>query len=406
MQNPTITPVLDIRYPLKNGTFRVKIRITFQAKSKYRLTAHAMTPQEFERVMKARSGKPRKIWEAIEDERVAVVNNFANQPFSWELYTRIYGKKKAPQESTPKENTPKAKTLTEHFKSYIDSQQEEGTRSSYREAFNSLESFFGDRFTFDHVGAKQLKAYENWMLSKGCSPSTIGIYTRPLRAVFNDAGKVGDSYPFGKRKYQIPKSKNIKKALSRAQLIQIRDYPCRDEKEKMYRDFWLFLYYCNGINVHDMCLLKWVDIRGDIMTIIRKKTKRSAPKVITIILQKPVLETIRKYGTKSKYVFDVLNDNMNVKQVKREVKNFRRRICAHMKNIAIALNLEFFPTAYHARHSFATALKRDGVPISYISDALGHSNIATTQHYLDHFGEEAARKFSKSIRLDEGEDAL
>ena len=42
-------------------------------------------------------------------------------------------------------------------------------------------------------------------------------------------------------------------------------------------------------------------------------------------------------------------------------------------------------TTYSARHSFATVLKRSGTNISYISESLGHSNLAITENYLASF---------------------
>ena len=51
------------------------------------------------------------------------------------------------------------------------------------------------------------------------------------------------------------------------------------------------------------------------------------------------------------------------------------------KEVGITLEL----TTYVARHSFATVLKKSGVSIALISEALGHSDLSTTQIYLDSF---------------------
>ena len=45
-------------------------------------------------------------------------------------------------------------------------------------------------------------------------------------------------------------------------------------------------------------------------------------------------------------------------------------------------------TTYVSRHSFATILKRSGVDIALISELMGHSDLTTTQIYLDSFDEE------------------
>ena len=42
-------------------------------------------------------------------------------------------------------------------------------------------------------------------------------------------------------------------------------------------------------------------------------------------------------------------------------------------------------THYWARHTFATTLKRSGISIAIISEALGHSSESMTKAYLDKF---------------------
>lgn len=61
-------------------------------------------------------------------------------------------------------------------------------------------------------------------------------------------------------------------------------------------------------------------------------------------------------------------------KVNRELRSFGKK-----------LELNITLTTYVARHSFATVLKRSGVNIGIISESLGHSDLATTQIYLDSF---------------------
>jgi len=42
-------------------------------------------------------------------------------------------------------------------------------------------------------------------------------------------------------------------------------------------------------------------------------------------------------------------------------------------------------TTYVARHTFASVLKKSGVNVALISEALGHSDLTTTRIYLDSF---------------------
>ena len=59
--------------------------------------------------------------------------------------------------------------------------------------------------------------------------------------------------------------------------------------------------------------------------------------------------------------------------------------------------IAFLNITYTARHSFATVLKRSGVNISIISEALGHTNLSTTQYYLDSFENEQIDEAMKNL---------
>lgn len=69
-----------------------------------------------------------------------------------------------------------------------------------------------------------------------------------------------------------------------------------------------------------------------------------------------------------------------------------RKLCTQLNKelhkIAANLKIKEDVTTYVARHSFATVLKKSGVNIGIISQALGHQDIKTTQVYLAQFDDE------------------
>ena len=102
------------------------------------------------------------------------------------------------------------------FDKYIDELKFEsrlGTASSYECAKNSISQFRSD-LTFAEITPDFLKKYQKWMLNNRRSISTVGIYLRSLRAVYNKQKIDKSAYPFEKGKYVIPTSKNTKKALT------------------------------------------------------------------------------------------------------------------------------------------------------------------------------------------------
>jgi hypothetical protein len=113
-----------------------------------------------------------------------------------------------------------------------------------------------------------------------CTRTTVGIKLRALRAVFNEADENGiinkrNCYPFGRRKYQIPTSRNVKKALELSDIQKIYDYTLDDLKERQARAYWLFCYFGNGMNPKDMAYLKYKNIDGEFLSFIRAKTERA-----------------------------------------------------------------------------------------------------------------------------------
>jgi integrase len=68
-----------------------------------------------------------------------------------------------------------------------------------------------------------------------------------------------------------------------------------------------------------------------------------------------------------------------------------------MKIIAVKLGINSSLSIYTARHSHATVLKRKDVSNEFISVALGHSNLQTTEKYLDSFTDEAIKEYSKLL---------
>ena len=100
---------------------------------------------------------------------------------------------------------------------------------------------------------------------------------------FQDGLITKEFYPFGKRKYEIPASRNTKKALCLHDIAAIYNYKAEpgSTTERM-KDYWMFIYYCNGINVKDMCRLRYKNMQDDFLAFQRSKTentKRVQPEI-------------------------------------------------------------------------------------------------------------------------------
>ena len=237
------------------------------------------------------------------------------------------------------------------------------------------------------------------------------MYIRPLRAIFNEAIEDGiikreKCYPFGKRKFRIPTSKNVKKALELSDVEKIYYYKCDPnlEGEQQARDYWLFSYFGNGINTKDIANLKYKNIDEDYLTFERSKTERSLrsdPKPITIFINDDMKAIMERWGNKNKsphnYIFPVLHHGISPLREYELVQNFVGFINERMKRILKNLGINKKATTYVARHTFSTVLKRSGASTEFIQEALGHTDLKTTENYLDSFDKEVKKDFAQRL---------
>ncbi len=241
------------------------------------------------------------------------------------------------------------------------------------------------------------------------SKTTIGIYTRALRTIFNEADANGiirkdKCYPFGRRKYQVPTSRNKKKALELNHIEQIYYYKPSCESEKKAKAYWLFCYFSNGINPKDVALLKYKNIQEEYIVFERAKTERTSrsdPKPIVVYITEEIAAIIEELGNKDKrpenYIFPILYEGVTPLRQYDLVQFFVRFINDWMAKICENLGIDKKATTYVARHSFATVLKRSGASTEVIQEALGHEDIRTTENYLDSFGNDTKKEIAGKL---------
>lgn len=272
---------------------------------------------------------------------------------------------------------------------------------------------------FEHLTPNFLTTYEQWMQhygnvrrhNTGTSLTTIGIYLRHLRAVVNDAIETGvmprSSYPFGPNGYVIPAGSNPKKALPKIDIDKIKAYqPLPGTMEQRSHDLWLFTYYCNGINLTDICHLTWVqvDLKAGKLSFVRQKTNRSRKQnqtQITAHLRPETLAIIERWATTDRapgsYVFPFLTPGMDARRRKDIVKQITLITNRWTRKIATSLGIDADVTTYAARHSFATVLLKSKASLAFISKSLGHTNLKTTESYLGSFDDEEAKAFLNAL---------
>lgn len=397
--------LIDTRREKTNGTYPVKLRVTFNRERAHFGLDRAFTADDFERVCEI--DKPRGETKQLRDfldewfERAKTITK------ELPTFTLALFKKKF-LDSGNREN------IFERFTDKInllEANGQSGNASTYRCAYHNLKKYQKNKLLFADVTPDYLNRYETFTLSNGRSRTTISIYLRALRSIFNDAIADGtikqELYPFGRGGYVMPAGRNTKKALSKTDIDKLKVYQCTGGLfEQRSLDLFLFSYYCNGMNMADVCRLRWrdIDIKNQTFRYVRQKTVRTKKESQTAIkgeLRAECVDIINRWVNDDRrpdaYVFNFIDAEDTNKKQREGVLQVTKVTNKHLRRIASACGIEAHVTTYTARHSFATILMRNEAPIGFISQSLGHSNMKTTEIYLGDFDKEQTHKYLEAL---------
>lgn len=294
------------------------------------------------------------------------------------------------------------------FNDYIDELRKEDRIRSAKNVEQTYRSFkrYKEKLYLEEINEAFLKGYQSWMLSIGNSITTAQIYLRNLRAVFNRAIKAGfiakRFYPF--INFPIGASAKSKNVLYPVQVKALFDYAPKSIREHRAKDMWMFCYLMNGINPADLFALRNKNIQGDYIVFVREKTKRTnrvAGKEIRAYLHPEMKRIIADWGLGSKdpeaYVFPYLVRYTTAEGKERRKKALTKQFNKKLKAIGQRLGIKTPIIMNLARHSFSTNLKLNETPATFIKDALGHSSLAVTEHYLKSIPDDKIKDISKSL---------
>ena len=268
------------------------------------------------------------------------------------------------------------------------------TAIKYTAIRTSLVKFHPAKLRFEDITPNLLADFETFLRGEGNQPNSIATKFSVLKAVYNKA--ITDKiflceenpfvpYKVGKHWTQTRKRAIHKEDIQR--LIQAELPVTRSPYTEFARDIFLFSYFSAGINFKDIATLRYTDIEEDRIFYRRHKTG----KAMTCRLHPQAKEIIAKYtyseAMQEDYIFPILNRRIH--RTEQQIHNRVHKVLIHinreLKEWSKRLGLEMPLTTYVARHTFATVLKRSGVSVALISESLGHSDLSTTQIYLDSF---------------------
>lgn len=410
----TANCTIDLRYKKNgkknSGKYNIKLCVYINGERKYYKTHFNLTKDEWDKLNTKNLKdstllKYRKDIKAIEAAATEILDKLDNPTHeSFEESYFDYTQKKD-----------ESHLMSFWFDKYSAHLEAAGRPYSYvKHIITSKNSFelFKPKLHLKQVTFTFLRDYTKWMESQLKSDATIKSYMRDMRTTLYFAKEkkaiTKDQIPFGDGGYTVGTITARKNALTKSQINKIKVLKLTLKSDLDHsRDIFLFQYYCNGMNILDVCKLKYKDIdqSGEFFTFIRTKTRKTTTsgKPIRVHIVPKAQEIIKKWGTNNidGYVFPFFEAYEN-EQTKSKLERNRslfiaKKLNKSLKIISTKLEFPFTITTGTARHSYATVLSRAGVSVMDIGEGMGHSSIKTTQGYIASMDDQRIKTISNKL---------
>lgn len=269
------------------------------------------------------------------------------------------------------------------------------TSETYRTALNCFKKFRNDEdIQFDEMTSELMESYEAYLSGNGLIPNSISFHMRILRAIYNRAVEDGiteERHSFKRVYTGIDKTR--KRALCLSVIRKINEINLKyDSSASFARDIFMLSFFFRGMSFIDMAYLRKTDLQNGFITYRRRKTGQQ----LTIRWTKEMQQILDKYPkNQTKYLLPIITDGNIDSHAQYRSKQYKVNKGLKIVGDKIGLNVPL--TAYVARHSWASIAKFKGIPISIISDGLGHNNELTTQIYLSTLDTSAVDKANALI---------
>ena len=255
------------------------------------------------------------------------------------------------------------------------------TSETYRCTLKSFMQFREDKdVLLEDIDSDLMLMYEAYLRNKGLTKNSTSFYMRILRAVYNRAVEKDltiNRNPF--KHVYTGVDKTVKRAIPLKAIKQIKSLDLSLQPSLDFaRDMFLFSFYTRGMSFIDMAYLKKKDLSNGILSYRRRKTGQH----LFIKWEKCMQEIVDKYDTsQSNYLLPIIKPFGEIDERKQYIyaaHNINRCLKIIGKELGLSVSL----TLYVARHAWASIAKSKKVPLSVISEGMGHDSEATTRIYL------------------------
>lgn len=270
-----------------------------------------------------------------------------------------------------KKNRPINITFPIFAKEYVQhSDRRESTKENLFTTITVLQEF-RPGLDFKDITYTFLKDFEVYLREKGNGINTVAKHLRQLRTLVNEAINQGyihaDAYPF--RKFKIKQEKGSHEFLTPDELKKLENLEVHDLKLRHVLDAFLFCCYV-GLRFSDFCQLtpsNFIRVNGKRWLHFKSiKTGIELRLPLHLLFEGKALAILDRNCITE---FASLGSNSEVNKALSVITSMAR-IKKHV-------------TYHTARHTCATLLIHQGVPITTVQRLLGHTSVKTTEIYSE-----------------------
>ena len=256
-----------------------------------------------------------------------------------------------------------------------------GTAKNYEKTMSSFREFLGDvRLPLSALTEQVITDYNTFLVQRGLVRNSVSFYMRVLRAIYNKAVRqklIEQQHPFTEVYTGIDRTR--KRAVSESIIAQLHCLELESGTPlALCRDMFIFSYCTRGMAFVDIAYLKKTNLQNGMICYARRKTGQ----LLSVRIEPCIQRIIDRYtDTESPYVFPILDSldaNEAYEQYQVALNTYNRLLGRLSEMLGCSCKL----TSYTSRHSWATAARNHNVPISVISQGMGHTSEKTTQIYL------------------------
>lgn len=256
-----------------------------------------------------------------------------------------------------------------------------GTAKNYEKTMHSLKAFLGNvRLPLSALTEQVISDYNAFLVQRGLVRNSVSFYMRVLRAVYNKAVRqklIEQQHPFTDVYTGIDRTR--KRAVSESIIAQLHRLELEEGSPlALCRDMFIFSYCTRGMAFVDIAYLRKENLQNGMICYARRKTGQ----LLSVRIEPGIQRIIDRYASRERpYLFPLLSSTdavMAYGEYQVALNTYNRFLGQLSKMLGSGVKL----TSYTSRHSWATAARNHNVPISVISQGMGHTSEQTTQIYL------------------------